>query len=322
MDCIIGGSQSTGTSLLRQILHRHDDVFCLNESHILCKPEIYQNWKKHKNKLPNNGLLGLKSAGWNVFTGLNLSEENNIQKADLKTILKNAESLKDAMKEMKSRVCKEKILIDKTPPNLFCMSDFLTALPETKAIVCVRNPYDVAASLMNRDMSLIDTTAVIISSIVESLKLIEHPQIHFLKYENLVNKSEQVIQDVCKFLDIEYSDHILIPSQNPNEEPLKIEGWNYDERGAIGNESVGRFKTLNLEKQKLIVEALNAIQWMEEKSALERFCNAFDYACNLVEPSKEILQQLQDEKRKSLWERTRRMHHYTLFNDPITIPKG
>ncbi len=318
MYCIIGGPQSSGTSLLRQILNRHEAIHCFNESHLFNKMELYENWSKHKNKLFSKGMLGLKSRGWRIFTGLNY-DQNSFEKEKLKEMVKEAESFEGFLDKAYESITASEVKMDKTPSNVFCAKQFLENFNESKFIACVRDPYDTISSLLARGVQLLDAVSIVKSSFLELSNVISNINVISIRYEDLVSKPKEEIQRLMQFMQLNFSEKLL--QTNPVQETTKIAGWNYDETEQIGQASVGRFKKESKEMQSKIKQAFNAVVWDKSEEVIRKTIQFFEYAIAEDVPSKELVKVLSEQKRKAIWERTRKMHSYTMFNDPIDWAK-
>ncbi len=318
MYCIIGGPQSSGTSLLRQIVNRHEAIHCFNESHLFNKVELYENWQKNKNKLFSTGLLGLKSSGWRIFTGLNY-EQNPFKKEDLKKFAKDSENYLSFLDQTFESVTASECKMDKTPSNLFCAKAFLENFEGSKFIACIRDPYDTISSLLARGVQLLDAVSIVKSSFLELSKLTSNLNVISLRYEDLVTKPKQEIQRLMDFLQLSFSDKLL--QAKPVSEITKIEGWNYSEDAEVGTESIARFKKESIEVQNEIKQAFNAVVWENGEEEIRTAMTFFEYQIADDKPEPEVLKKLSEQKRKGIWERTRKMHTYTMFNDPINWAK-
>jgi len=318
MYCIIGGPQSSGTSLLRQILNRHEAIHCFNESHLFNKIELYENWNKNKNKVFSKGLLGLKSTGWRIFTGLNY-EQNAFDKEALKASAKESESFESFLDKTYESITAAEVKMDKTPSNLFCAKQFLETMQDSRFIACVRDPYDTISSLLARGVQLLDAVSIVKSSFYELSKLISNLNVISIRYEDLVSKPKEEVKRLMQFLQLNYSDKLLQP--HTVKETTKIDGWNYDENEEIGQKSVARFQQETEEQQNSIRQAFNAVIWEKSEKAIRDTIQFFEYSIANDVPTPELLKSLGEQKRKAIWERTRKMHMYTMFNDPIDWAK-
>ena len=123
----------------------------------------------------------------------------------------------------------------------------------------VRNPLDTIASLQRRGFDLYYATGIYLLNTACGLNVQESKRSITVKYEDLISKPADTVQEICSFLGIKFSSKMLEP-QGEVIDISKLSGWNYDETKAIGKGSVGRFKQLEDEGQNAILEAINMVQ--------------------------------------------------------------
>ena len=71
MAIIIGGSGSSGSTMLIRKLSTHPDIFCGGETNFFNKEQLFENW--NKNKLKIIPLLPFFSTkGWQIYRRSNL----------------------------------------------------------------------------------------------------------------------------------------------------------------------------------------------------------------------------------------------------------
>ena len=77
MAVLIGGSGSTGSSLLRTILNRHPLIFSGSELNFFNKKQLYYNWNKYKTRvLTKNNFYCLYTTGWFPYKSTALLAED------------------------------------------------------------------------------------------------------------------------------------------------------------------------------------------------------------------------------------------------------
>ena len=67
MQVIMGGSGSTGSSLLKNIMNRHQEIFAGGETAFFAKKMIYDNWLKARSRILKRKLFGLRNFGWHIY---------------------------------------------------------------------------------------------------------------------------------------------------------------------------------------------------------------------------------------------------------------
>ena len=96
MQVIMGGSGSTGSSLLKNILNRHHDIFSGGETAFFAKKMIYEKWKKARPRVLKRKLFGLRNHGWHIYNGTDLLQQEYLwDEVDLEAALMTSSSLKE-----------------------------------------------------------------------------------------------------------------------------------------------------------------------------------------------------------------------------------
>ena len=258
----MGGSGSTGSSLLKNILNRHQEVFAGGETAFFAKKMIYENWMKARKRVLKRKFYGLRNHGWHLYNGTDLLQPEYLwKKEELENLLLESKTLKDFTKSYYAKPLQLKrasISLEKTPANAACFSSFLQSYEDGKVIHMVRNPFDTIASLCSRGYNLYYAVGIYLLNTASGLSVQSSNRSITVKYEDLVSSPAATVQGLCRFLDIEYDARMLEPQGEEVHLP-KHDGWNYDETKAIGKQAVGRFNKLPESEQDAILEAVNLI---------------------------------------------------------------
>lgn len=267
MQIIMGGSGSTGSSLLKNILNRHHDIFSGGETAFFAKKMIYDDWKKARSRVLKKKFFGLRNHGWHIYNGTDLLQNEYLwEKSDLDALLSKSDSLEQFTSSFYSKPMELKganMWLEKTPANSACFSSFLSTFIDGKIIHIVRNPFDTIASLQNRGIDLYYAVGIYLLNTACGLSVRNSDRVYTLKYEDLIQNSMTTVQGICDFLNIKYHDYMLEPQGEMVDKP-KLSGWKYDETKAIGKGSVGRFNHMDEETQNAILEAVNMIHVNEK----------------------------------------------------------
>jgi len=329
---LIGGSGSTGSSLLRQILNRNSHVFCGPETSLFCKPELYEDWKNNKNAILKTGYGGLRSKSWHIYRGFELTKKENNVSLDLLTqMIDESTSFQEFVQKYfgANLDLTRNIWLEKTPGNAYCFRQFLQSFPKGKIIHIYRNPYDTIASLFNRGFSHYQATCIYILNTSFALREKNSPVYTQLSYESLVNKPVEQIKNLCTHLDVDYEAAMLESNDEKyDDDPSKIKGWNYDETGQISKGSIGKFETLKEKDKEIIIYACKTVQIADNTVKTEKL-----HHNNVLSLSKELgysfkekrtpahYQLLKKEKFQDLLLRTRKNAFYNFFNYPMVLNK-
>ena len=101
--------------------------------------------------------------------------------------------------------------IEKTPPHIFQIKKFLLHRPSSKFIIMLRDGRDVVCSLKHRVeyKNFEERVKRWIYDNLAGLLYQDHPNVIFVKYEDLVSKTKKTLERIFCFLEEEYSDRVL-----------------------------------------------------------------------------------------------------------------
>jgi hypothetical protein len=94
--------------------------------------------------------------------------------------------------------------VEKTPRHICHLDRILQWCPEAKILLIVRDGRDVAHSIQSRSGNLEQGIRRWVADNLAGKKYWQHPNVHLLKYENLVTDFELTVQQSLNFLDEEY----------------------------------------------------------------------------------------------------------------------
>lgn len=261
MSILIGGSPSTGSSLLRRVLNRHSKVFCGSETSIFAKEGLYKDWDKSKSKLLSHRTLGLPNAGWHHYKTIDVESDYLLSKTDLSKFINESNSIVEFSQYLYSKALDENrklIWAEKTPSNAFTLHLFLESFPNARVIHIARDPLDGIASLVNRGKTVYDAICVYLLNTIKALELLDNDKAFLIKYEDLTMQPEKTLIQLMQFLELDFEAHMLIPDEDPKG-TITMKGWQYNETDSIQSKSVGRFFSLEKELQDEIIGGLLVI---------------------------------------------------------------
>jgi len=169
-----------------------------------------------------------------------------------------------------------KIVIDKMPLNIIHIGEILRFFPNAKFVFALRNPYDCVLSCFMQQFQLnpamknflsINSSAILYDLVMQLWTIYRKVfsiNCHFVKYEETVLNFEKTTKDICKFLDIVWSDETK-NFYKTGKDRLDISTPSYDQvTSPLYSKSVNRWK--NYEKE-----------FEGVKNLLDRWANEFDY---------------------------------------------
>lgn len=103
----------------------------------------------------------------------------------------------------------KRIVCEKTPRHIYRITEIQNKFPNAKFVAMLRDSRDVVGSLKNRSGLLDESIKRWLTDNTALLKHADNPRVHWIKYEDLVTKKEQTMQDVFKFLELNHTDEVF-----------------------------------------------------------------------------------------------------------------
>ena len=213
----IVGSPRSGTTLLQCMLNASRDTYSLPETHYFCtvlpaagiKAEATLNQDQFEvitrtlaKKMDLTWPRGIHEM---VTAGI---ERQELTAGDLFQILLN--SYKPTDLESKSlRV------IEKTPYHIFFLEDLLALFPDARFVHLIRDPRGVVSSRLKMPGGNPDALTEYSLDWVRCIKAGEffsetHPGVLYpVRYEDLINRPEDCLQELCAFLDLPFQTEMI-----------------------------------------------------------------------------------------------------------------
>jgi hypothetical protein len=201
---LIGGSPSSGSTLLVNLLNRYDGLVCLPETGLfshgrnlldLCADVTqsdlrwYLPWLLTSTKVAH-------SLGW---------RENEYEEA--------TKQFPTVFELLRSRIDPERKywLIEKTPENIFAFEYFLTRSTTNRVVVTSRDALSVMQSLMRRGFSMIEAILVWFAHSYETVRLMTAfpSQVYHCSFQRLTTEPDQVASEIVEFLEIVEPPHMV-----------------------------------------------------------------------------------------------------------------
>jgi len=247
---IVGNSRS-GTTMMRRVLGNHPDIYMLEELHFF---EQLWSTSDKTNAISKENAIQLASKLLFIQRDGYLSEMNTAKhRADAETIVQqingplyphlilNGFLFFETQKNHKTIPC------EKTPQDVFYIAEILELFPGAKVVNMVRDPRGVMLSQkrkwQRRKMGAgfmtkkeqrrlkinyhpITISKLWNSSIRAASKFIDHPKVHNMIFEGMVNESEKEIRALCTFLEIDFKpEMLLIPQVGSSNEADKPDAF-------------------------------------------------------------------------------------------------
>ncbi len=267
----LGGCPRSGTTLLQSLLGTHPKIASFPESHLFRKLRI-PYWSRLLGLASSNGKAQLnwflEEIGQSEFQSKLPSQPWFI--SQYVTVFKNA--LDRATQEQG-----KSIWLEKSPENIRYIQLFEHLLPGAKFIHLIRNGADVVASLydVSRKHQRQDIWGdpwdidKCVGTWIDSVKFSSshlHKSNHVLiRYEKLVNDSEQTLIHLCQFLGLEFDPVMLTAYGETAKQVVRPdETWKMAVAAPIKNANGKKFYELfDRQQQEYILDRLSTINVYE-----------------------------------------------------------
>ncbi len=260
----MGGSGSTGSSLLKNILGRHPDIFASQETSLFAKKELYENWSMAKGNIFKSQWFGLKNYSFHRYAKIDFYPvESHITFETALQLIRASSSFQafaNSYFGMAARQNDANIWVEKTPANACLFQHFDHAFNNSLLIHVIRHPLDTIASLVSRGFDPYYAACVYLIHTASALACRQKTNYVEVGYENLVQTPAETVASLCSRIHINFDPIMLNPHQEEQIDVTKLEGWQYNETEAIGTKSVDRFFTLHQSLQDDIWMAIQSIQ--------------------------------------------------------------
>lgn len=239
---IMGGSGSTGSSLLRTLFNRHSRVFAGEELNFFNKEQHFREWSRSRSKIFQRRFWAIpRTYGWFEYSGTGLLHPDYMWKMDeLRELARQSASVSDFAHRFFQRPLGEhgkNFWMEKTPSNCYCFNAFLDFFENGKVIHTSRDPYEAICSLVRRGMSPYFATSLWIYNTCAALAAAESPRYMLLRYEDLVSSPRSHIEMACTFLDLEYQEYMFKESRFDSADHTMNKGWRFSRDAEISRPS-------------------------------------------------------------------------------------
>ncbi len=237
MRILIGGSASTGSSLLKNILSRHPDIFSGGETSLFTKKELFLDFNANKSRINRRFPLGLRSHSYHMYNGVDLlRQEYGWTEKEISKIINQANSFHefaDLFFDKGINQYNKKHWIEKTPANAYLFKEFLDAFPESWVIHITRHPRNAIYSMIRRGYNLLEACGIYLLNTAAGMRCSGDAKYYQIKYEDLIASPEESIASLMNHLDLNFMPQMLDEGNPYNIEETKIQSWRHDETAVI-----------------------------------------------------------------------------------------
>lgn len=241
---LIGGSGSTGSTLLAAMLNRHPQVHCGDELSLLNKPLLYRNWPRFRQHVDRWLERGLPTDGYFLYFRCLPYRDRGVSAAAIAELVRQSDgprSFLDALQRRCLREAGKTIWAEQTPSNCYCWADLLRLYPDARLLHPIRDGRDVVCSLRRRGFGAFEATSMWLYNTAcawshrNSARYVEY------HYEDLARWPEMVLRKLCRACGIEF-DRAMLQGQPSDALPQPASAWNSTPAQPVSTRSVGRWK--------------------------------------------------------------------------------
>lgn len=325
MAIIIGGSGSSGSTMLIRKLSTHPGIFSGGEINFFNKEQLFENWDKNKLKiLPLFPFFSTK--GWQIYRRSNLyRDEYGWSKETIKSLLNKSNSINEFSKAYFKKPMDEKnakLWIEKTPSNAYSFTKFLDQYPSGKVVHIARNPLDSAASMYNKDPRVFYGVGTWLYNNAVALAASKSDRYHLIKYEDLIYDQQNTFEKLCNFIGVDQKGIVF----EKKEKEKIIASWNNSPDAKISDSSMGRFKKLDQSIQDEIYTAFHYFKISEihketkdiQFDSYNAICDQLGYS-SILKPVHSLKRKLEKDIKRDKLLRTIKLYETRSSYYPIEI---
>lgn len=230
---VVGGAPRSGTTLLRTLLGRHPMIASAPETTVFLR------------RISSPEDIG-KRVGWDpvLIAGMQRDSRSQVEFID---------RFQRAMLQRSGKA----IWVEKTPKNAERFGFVRRHFPYAKLVHIVRDGRDAVCSLRQTPFAKLDhapaesvaaTRRCAVqwrANVRAALRFRSDPLYHELRYEDLVRDPESTLRSLIAFLELPWSDHVLVPSGRSAADEARAVEDDYGAAtaaGAIFASSLGRWR--------------------------------------------------------------------------------
>lgn len=266
---MIGGSGSSGTTLLSHLLNSHPDIYCGPELNLLCYRTLYRDFGFFRD-FCEELLFGDKTLPMIAISLDNriITEKDIVQDRPFTTELKekidskqlcrlarDAHGFADFVEKVMTHLLvleKKRRWAEKSPINCQAIGEFLDAFQDGKYVHIVRDGRDVVLSLAGRNYSIEKALRRWLRDSLVSLPYRTHPRVYEIHYEELVYDPRTALSNLFDFLEEDVDIDVLLMTAREMDDRAKRqhESWGARITDNITGNRVGKWQRISVREKK------------------------------------------------------------------------
>jgi len=212
----IVGMPRSGTTLLQGILCNSNKYFPIPETHFFSRvayglPEkkfSYENREQMRRVLKRKSKISVNETDWHKF-----ESQKEIFEYLIGTFNRHNKGT----------------FLEKTPRHVFFYLQILRYYPDAKFICMIREPKNTVSSLLTmsqkRQKSVLRISLFYNKIANAIIKIMPNANVRVIKYEDLVDHTDQTLKKICQFVDIPFDSALTETVDAPAEIIFEHETW-------------------------------------------------------------------------------------------------
>ncbi len=281
----IGGCVRSGTTLLRSILSSHPNVNIPRETSFFQYLDKFEQ-RNYAHEF-NSFLRYYTQTRRFTYQGVNV--DDFVQKFDNSEAKDYKDILTLLMEQLAGNQGK-KYWGDKTPGNEYHFERIIEYFPKSKFIYVLRNPKAVIASLQQTpwgSKNVINQIKIWKRSVEQYESIKANSAVILIKYEDLTSNPENIIRDLCDFIELDYTNTMLV-NRGIDQPNNTANDWTTKYENQVSSKKIDKANnkwqdTLPAWKLRLIEEKTNKLAHKYQYDSLYDRANYMDYIKSYID---------------------------------------
>ena len=260
MKVIIGGSSSTGSSLLNRCLGRHQEVVISGETSLFARPQLITKWEQHKGRLQNwSKFKPLRSHGWHRENGVVLlNDEWGLTHDELTGLIDSASTYETFIQIMEGSIlttANKSAWIEKTPANALTLPNLSMRLDRAYYITIVRHPLETIASMIHRGYDTLYSCGIFLLNSCFGLS-IKSERWRMIRFEDFLEDYRAVTAEIIA--DVGLNPDLIDWDQSTQK--IKLNSWRFAEDQLPQPMKHSRFDGLDIDTQQEVLGLIDCLR--------------------------------------------------------------
>jgi hypothetical protein len=250
---IVGGSGSSGTTLLAHLLSKHRSIVSGPEMKFFNHPDALSLDALRANQASLFARRRLPPGYYVVPTFLRAGRDYGIDEQLFARWVSGSTEIRDVHASFVRHMCERtstSVFVEKTPSNVYSFAALAEQFPEVPLIHQIRDGRDVVASFRSRGKSLFHAASLWLYDTLCGLRVRDSASYLETRYEDLAFEPEKALVQILSHLGLDWEPEILevasAPSQGAYQEDWldrkTPRAWNQLPNEAVSPKSVGRWR--------------------------------------------------------------------------------